>query len=172
MWSKTWACPLVTTLLGNLSSRSSFSPFIPRTHTVYLRYNFFVFTPKQITCPYTGIAYLLSKNASVITLKETDLSAQGLEHRGNWESQCNHNFREILSDWVEHVELNWAVQTEETATRFQRNLLKTKKLNSQATEQASLLTVSLECSFTMSVVLTLFCDSFASLDGMKGWWSY
>jgi hypothetical protein len=40
--------------------------------------------------------------------------------------------------------------------------------NSQATEQASLFTVALPLSFLMSAVLTYFCDSLASVDGMKG----
>jgi hypothetical protein len=50
----------------------------------------------------------------------------------------------------------------------QRNSRKTKKLNSQATEQASLFIVSLQRSFLVSAVLTCcFCDSFASLHGTK-----
>jgi hypothetical protein len=43
----------------------------------------------------------------------------------------------------------------------QRNLQKTEKLNSHATEQASLLTVALPHSFLVSAVLTCFSDSFA-----------
>jgi hypothetical protein len=30
----------------------------------------------------------------------------------------NHNFRELLSDWVEHVKQNGAVHTDETATQL------------------------------------------------------
>jgi hypothetical protein len=63
------------------------------------------------------------------------------------------------------MELNGAAQIEETATQLQRNSLKTEKLNSQATEQASLLTVTLPPSFLVSAVLTYFCDSLVSLDG-------
>jgi hypothetical protein len=77
------------------------------------------------------------------------------------------NFRELLSDWVERVELNGAAQTEETATQLQRNSRKTKELNYQATEQVSLLTAALQRSFLVSAVLWCFCDSFVSLDGRK-----
>jgi hypothetical protein len=68
------------------------------------------------------------------------------------------------------MELNGAAQVEETATLLQRNSRKTKKLNSQETEQASLLTVALPRSFLVSGALTCFYDSFASLlvDGMEG----
>jgi hypothetical protein len=37
-------------------------------------------------------------------------------HQGNWLPQHNHNFRELLSAWVEHM--NGAVQIEENALRF------------------------------------------------------
>jgi hypothetical protein len=83
----------------------------------------------------------------------------------------NCTFWELLSDWVEHVGLNGAAQTEETATQLQRNSWKTKILNSQVTEQASVLTVAMQHSFLVPADLTCFCDSFASSDGMKGWWS-
>jgi hypothetical protein len=59
----------------------------------------------------------------------------------------NRNFRELSSDWVEHMELNGAAQIKETITQLRRNSWKTEKLNSQATEQASLLTVTLPQSF-------------------------
>jgi hypothetical protein len=61
------------------------------------------------------------------------------------------------------LELNGAVQIEKTAMQFQRNSWKTEKLSSQATEQASLLTVALPSSFLVSVVLTCFCDLFLSI---------
>jgi hypothetical protein len=66
------------------------------------------------------------------------------------------------------VELNGTAQTEDTATQLQRNLGKTEKLNSQATEQASLLAVALLGCFLVSAVLTCICDSFVSFDGTKG----
>jgi hypothetical protein len=66
------------------------------------------------------------------------------------------------------VELNGAVQIEEIAMQLQHNSQKTEKLDSQATEQASFLTVALPPSFLLSGDLMCFCDSFASLDGMKG----
>jgi hypothetical protein len=44
---------------------------------------------------------------------------------------------------------------------------KTKKLNSQAAEQASLTTVALQRSFLVSAVLTCPCDR---LRGRKSWW--
>jgi hypothetical protein len=100
-----------------------------------------------------------------------DLKARARTHQGNLQPQRNRNFREMSSDWVEHVELNGATQIEETATRLQRNLWKTKRVNSQATEQASLLTVALQSTFVVFAVLTCFCVSFSSLDGTKGWWS-
>jgi hypothetical protein len=62
------------------------------------------------------------------------------------------------------VELTGAAQIEEMATQLVEDL----EFNSQAAEQASLLTVVLACSFLMSAVLTCFCDSFVSLDGTKG----
>jgi hypothetical protein len=43
---------------------------------------------------------------------------------------------------------------------LQRNSWKAKKLNSRATEQASLLTVALQRSFLVSPALMCFCDSF------------
>jgi hypothetical protein len=39
----------------------------------------------------------------------------------------NRTFRELLSDWVEHVELTWATDIEETATQLQQNSRKAKK---------------------------------------------
>jgi hypothetical protein len=45
---------------------------------------------------------------------------------------------------------------------------KTEKLNSQATELASRLTLALPRSFLVSAVLTCYCDSFVSLEGTKG----
>jgi hypothetical protein len=66
------------------------------------------------------------------------------------------------------VELNGAMEIEETTGQLQRNSRKTEKLNSQATKQASLLTNALPRSFLVSVVLTRFCDSFVSLDSTKG----
>jgi hypothetical protein len=47
-------------------------------------------------------------------------------------------------------------QTEETATRLQRNSWKTKKLNFKATEQASLLTLALQHSFLVSAIVNVF----------------
>jgi hypothetical protein len=82
--------------------------------------------------------------------------------QGHTKETGNQNFWELLSAWVEHVEQNGAVQC---------NSQKTEKLNSQATEQASLLTVALLCSFQVSAVLMCFCDSFVSFDSTKGWWS-
>jgi hypothetical protein len=38
--------------------------------------------------------------------------------RGHTEETGKCNFRELLSDWVEHVELNGAAQIEETATQL------------------------------------------------------
>jgi hypothetical protein len=81
----------------------------------------------------------------------------------------NRSFRDLLSDWVERILLNGAGQIEQTATQLQRNSRETEKLNSQATEQTSLLTVVLQRSYLVSAVLTCFCDSFASLDGAQGW---
>jgi hypothetical protein len=48
------------------------------------------------------------------------------------------------------MELNGVVQIEETAMQLWR---KTEKLNFQATEQASLLTIVLQCGFLVSAVL-------------------
>jgi hypothetical protein len=89
-------------------------------------------------------------------------------HQGNWQPQRNRSFREMLSDAVEHVELNCAAGTEEAAMRLRRNSWKTKKLNSQAIEQASLLTVALQRSFLVAAVLTGFCVPFVSFDCTKG----
>jgi hypothetical protein len=66
------------------------------------------------------------------------------------------------------VKLNGAVQIEEMARQLQHNSWKTEKLNSQATEKASLLTVAFPTSFLVSAVLTHFCNSFVSLDDTKG----
>jgi predicted amidohydrolase len=66
------------------------------------------------------------------------------------------------------MELHGAAQIDETTTQLQRNARKTEKLNSQATEQASLLIVVLPRSCLVSAVLAYFCDSLASLDGTKG----
>jgi hypothetical protein len=76
-----------------------------------------------------------------------------------------------ISENCYQTELIGAAQIEDTATRLQGNSRKTEKLNVQATEQASLLTVAFPRSFLVSTVLTWFCDSFPSLDGMKCWWS-
>jgi hypothetical protein len=56
------------------------------------------------------------------------------------------------------MELNGAVQIEETAMQLQLKLRKTEKLNSQANEQASLHIVALQHSFVVSAALTCFCD--------------
>jgi hypothetical protein len=66
------------------------------------------------------------------------------------------------------VALNGATQIEETPTQLQRNSRKTERLDSQATEQASLLTVAFPRSFLVSAVLTCICDSFVCFDGTKG----
>jgi hypothetical protein len=81
-------------------------------------------------------------------------------HQGNWQPQHNPNFRQLLSHWVEHKELNGAAQIEEMAMQLQCNSRKTEKLNSQATKQASLLKAALLHSFLLSAFLTCFCDSF------------
>jgi hypothetical protein len=39
-------------------------------------------------------------------------------HQGSWQPQCNRNFRELLSGWIEHMLLNGAAQIEETALPF------------------------------------------------------
>jgi hypothetical protein len=65
------------------------------------------------------------------------------------------------------MELNLIARTEEMATLWQCNPWKTKTLNSQATEQASLLTVALQHSVQVLAVLTCFYASFASLDDTK-----
>jgi hypothetical protein len=59
------------------------------------------------------------------------------------ESNCN--FRELLSEGVEHVELFGAAKIEETATQLTED--------SQASEQASLFTVALPRSVRCSNVL-------------------
>jgi hypothetical protein len=82
----------------------------------------------------------------------SNLTSRARAHQGNWQPQCNHNFRELLSDWVEHVELNGAAQIEETAAQLQRNSRKTEKLNYQATEQAYLLIVALLRSFNFFLI--------------------
>jgi hypothetical protein len=64
---------------------------------------------------------------------------------------------------------NWMKQRK--LREQQGNSRKTEKHNSHTTEQASLLTVALPCSFLVSPVLTCFCDSVVPFDGMKGWWS-
>jgi hypothetical protein len=66
------------------------------------------------------------------------------------------------------VELNGTAQIDETATQLQRNSLKTEELNSQAIEQASLLTVALPRSFLVSAVRMCVCDSFVTFDSTKG----
>jgi hypothetical protein len=50
------------------------------------------------------------------------------------------------------MELNGAAQIEEMAMQLQCNLQKTEKLNSQADEQANLLTVVLPCSFIVAAI--------------------
>jgi hypothetical protein len=37
-------------------------------------------------------------------------------HQGDWQPECNRNFPELLSAWIEHMLLNGAAQIEETAT--------------------------------------------------------
>jgi hypothetical protein len=82
-------------------------------------------------------------------------------HHGNWQGQRNCNFRELLSAWTEHVR-NGAAQIEETG----KQLAETEKLNFQATEHASLLTVVLTRGFLMIAVLltriTRYSNSFLS----------
>jgi hypothetical protein len=46
------------------------------------------------------------------------ISVRAGPHQGNWQSQRNRNFRELLSAWVEHVLLNGAAPNEETALSF------------------------------------------------------
>jgi hypothetical protein len=53
------------------------------------------------------------------------------------------------------------------AMQLQHNSWKTMKLNSQATEQARLLTVALQHRFLVSAILSCLYDSFACLDVMK-----
>jgi hypothetical protein len=65
------------------------------------------------------------------------------------------------------VELNGAAQIEEMAMQLQHNSQKIEKLSSQASKQASLLSIAFQHSFMVSSVLTCFCDSFVSFDGMK-----
>jgi hypothetical protein len=91
--------------------------------------------------------------------------------RGHTKETGNRNATAISEKCYQNVELNWAAKTVEAAMRFQCNSWKTKKLNSQATEKASLITVALPRSFLVPAVLTCFCDVFASLDDMGGWWS-
>jgi hypothetical protein len=43
-------------------------------------------------------------------------------HQGNWQPQRNHDFRELLSAWAEHMLLNGAAQIEETATQLAERL--------------------------------------------------
>jgi hypothetical protein len=43
-------------------------------------------------------------------------------HRGNWQPQRNRDFREMLSDRVEHMLVNGAAQIEKTATQLERRL--------------------------------------------------
>jgi hypothetical protein len=68
----------------------------------------------------------------------------------------NRNFRDMLSDWDEHVERNGAAQIEETATQLAGDW--ETQLNSQATVQANVLTVALQRSFLISAVVTCFHD--------------
>jgi hypothetical protein len=72
-----------------------------------------------------------------------------------------------ISENCYQTELNWVAQTEEMATRLQRNSWKSKKLNSQATEKNSFLTDELRHSFLVPAVLPCFCDSFVSSDVSK-----
>jgi hypothetical protein len=58
-------------------------------------------------------------------------------------------------------------QIEEMATQLQRDSRKAENLNSQASEQASIVTVALPRGFLVSAVLTYFSDSLASLDDTK-----
>jgi hypothetical protein len=41
--------------------------------------------------------------------------------RGHTKETGNCNFRELLSDWFEHEEPNWAAKMEETSMELQRN---------------------------------------------------
>jgi hypothetical protein len=87
---------------------------------------------------------------------------------------------------LKHTELYGGGHTKETGNRretaisencyqtelntwncMEQRKLRKRQRNSQATEQASLLTVALPRSFLVSAVLTCFCDSFASLDGTR-----
>jgi hypothetical protein len=86
-------------------------------------------------------------------------------HHGNWQPQRNRNFRKLLSDWVEHVELNGAAQIEETATQL-AEVWETQLPGNWASQSSH---SALPRSFLVSAVLTCFCDSFVSFDGMKGW---
>jgi uncharacterized protein YcgI (DUF1989 family) len=70
-------------------------------------------------------------------------------HQGNWQPQ----FLRI----VIRLELNtWNLMEQCKLRKRQHNSRKTEKLNSQATEQASLLTVVLPCSFLVSAVNFVF----------------
>jgi hypothetical protein len=84
--------------------------------------------------------------------------------RGHTKETGNRNFREFLSACVEHLELNWAPQFDETATQL-AEVWETQLPGNWAT---SLLTVALQRSFLVSAVLTCFCDSFVPFDSTKG----
>jgi hypothetical protein len=57
----------------------------------------------------------------------------------NWKLQHNNNIQEFLPDSIECVELDCATHTEQAATQLQCHSWKTKKLDSQETEQTILL---------------------------------
>jgi hypothetical protein len=71
------------------------------------------------------------------------LDVRAVSGRGHTKESGNRNFRELLSDWTEHVELN----EQRKLRKRHRNCRKIEKLNSQAAEQASFLTVMLQHSF-------------------------
>jgi hypothetical protein len=119
-----------------------------------------------------GLVFMVKENfVPVVFMLYTHKTLRAMAHQGIWQPQRNRNFREFLSDWFEHVELNGVEQIEETATQLQRNSRMTEILNSQETEQVSLLTLAFPHGFLISAVTSCFSDSFASLNGTKGRWS-
>jgi hypothetical protein len=65
----------------------------------------------------TPIILFLSQSTClwlVLILSAPPLRARA--HQGNWHRQRNRSFREMLSDFVDHLELNGATQIEQTTT--------------------------------------------------------
>jgi hypothetical protein len=83
---------------------------------------------------------------------QASLLARPRAHKGNWQPQRNRNFRELLLAWVEHMLLNGATHTEETALPFPQFAL----LHSVNCVQLRLITI-LWCAVALRLPVSSLC---------------